>query len=270
MTKENLKRFFDFSSGEKNRTIGLCQLCKKNYRDLNGIYSNFLKHLKRKHPNEYQRTFIQQHHDDDDDDFETDNHDVKGEDGAFNDQNESASKQARINLSIAKNLIIKCNLPFSMVENASFRDFMKDIAPKWKPISSRKLKTDIIVSMKDRVHKIIYDQLEKVSDLTLTIDAWSDRRGRGFLGVTCHFIDEEMIPQAMLIEFVRMKSPHSSETIFRYTDSILDKFNIKHKIYKIITDNASTMIKAYKFGLVIDDNTIQRNSQSSNDSIDIG
>ena len=36
---------------------GLCKLCKKDYKDQNGIYSNFLKHLKRAHSPEYDQIF---------------------------------------------------------------------------------------------------------------------------------------------------------------------------------------------------------------------
>ncbi|CAF4784428.1 unnamed protein product [Rotaria sp. Silwood1] len=104
-----------------------------------------------------------------------------------------------------------------------------------------------------RIHKIICDTLEKVNDLTLTIDAWSHRRGRSFLGITCHFIDNKMVLQAFLIDFVRLKSPHTSDNIQRLTENILDHFSIKEKVYRIITDNASSMIKAYKFGLAVDE-----------------
>ena len=37
------------------------------------------------------------------------------------------------------------------------------------------------------------------------------------------------------------------------TECIVDRFNIREKVYKIVTDNASSMIKAYKFGLIVDD-----------------
>ncbi|CAF1508820.1 unnamed protein product, partial [Rotaria sordida] len=103
------------------------------------------------------------------------------------------------------------------------------------------------------IRKVICDTLEKANHLTLTIDVWSDRRSRSFLGITCHFLDDTMVPQAFLIDFVRLKSPHTSDNIQRLTENILDHFNIKEKVYRIITDNASSMIKAYKFGLTVDE-----------------
>ena len=246
MASSKLKRYFEFSSVEKNRMNGLCKLCHRDYKDSNGIYSNFLKHLKRKHLSEYQESFVRSDEDSPDDIDNLKDHPTS------NDSLQMDGKQSRIGLSIAKNLIIKCNLPFSFIENPAFREFMKECYPKWQPISAKKLKTDIIASFKSRIDKIIGDALEKISHLTLTIDCWSDRRSRGFLGITGHFIDEQMLPQAYLIDFVRLKSPHTGENIQRATECVLDRFNIREKVYRIITDNAASMIKAYRFGLVVD------------------
>ena len=55
--------------------------------------------------------------------------------------------------------------------------------------------------------------LDKADDITLTIDGWSDRRCRSYLGITCHFLDGKMIPQTCLISFLRMKSPHTAFNI---------------------------------------------------------
>lgn len=246
MASSKLKRYFEFSSVEKNRMNGLCKLCHRNYKDLNGIYSNFLKHLKRKHLCEYQESFVRSDDDLSDDIDNTKDHPTS------NDSPHVDSKQSRIGLSITKNLIVKCNLPFSIIENPAFREFIKECYPKWQPISAKKLKSDITTSFKTRIDRVIGDALERVHSLTLTIDCWSDRRSRGFLGITGHFIDEQMLPQAYLIDFVRLKSPHTGENIQRATEYVLDRFNIREKVYRIITDNAASMIKAYQFGLVVD------------------
>lgn len=158
-------------------------------------------------------------------------------------------KENRIVLSIAKNLIVRCNIPFSIVERTAFRDFMKDCNIKFRPISSKKLKRNIIPSLTDVVLKRILEALKNVDHVTLTVDIWSNRRSRSFLGITCHFIDETMTPRAYLIDMVRFKSPHNSEVICKLTEDVLERFNLKNKVFRIITDNASSMVKAYRFGL---------------------
>jgi hypothetical protein len=57
MAAERWKPFFEFTLLDKNRINGLCKLCGKNYKDQNGIFSNFSKHFKRAHVSEYEKIF---------------------------------------------------------------------------------------------------------------------------------------------------------------------------------------------------------------------
>lgn len=264
MAVVKIKQYFELSPIDNNRISGICKLCKRNYKDLYGIYSNFKKHLKRQHPYEYQKVFCSPQEDDLLETISTCLDESTTTTTATTDLSNTTNKSNRINLSIAKNLVIKCNLPLSLVEHSAFRDFMKECVPKWEPMSTKKLKNVIIASFKGNVRSTIYEKLQKIKDLSLTIDGWSDRRGRGFLGITCHFIDEKMAPQTYLIDFVRMKSPHTSENIQRQTEYVLDSYNIKEKVFRIITDNASNMIKAYKFGLSSDEE-----ADNSSDAADV-
>ncbi|CAF3358442.1 unnamed protein product [Rotaria sp. Silwood2] len=243
MAAEKWGKFFQFSSLNNNRTNGLCKLCNKNLKDRHGVYSNFVKHLKRIHPREYEK-FVG---------YEGEH--LTEETNAINDEQadieikNTKHKQNQFILSLTKNLIIKCNLPLNIVEHTAFREFLKDCHLKFEPVSARKLKHAVIPSFTNNVRKIIQEALDNTNDLTLTIDGWSDRRCRSYLGVTCHLIDSKMSPQSYLIDFVRFKSPHTSENIRQLTEDILERFNIKEKVFKVITDNASSMIKAYNFGI---------------------
>ena len=105
-------------------------------------------------------------------------------------------------MSITKNLIIKCGSPLNFVEHASFRAFLKECNLKFEAVSSKKLKHAVIPSLKNNVLKTIHEVLNSTNDLRLTIDDWSDGRCRSHLGITCHFIDNRMMPQAYLIDFL--------------------------------------------------------------------
>jgi hypothetical protein len=132
---QQLKEYFDFSMIDRNRINGYCKLCSQNYKDKCGNFSNFLKHLKRKHTPEYNKLSFDQVEDSsvvvNDSDYR-----------ATTELSSSNTKQNRINMSIAKYLIIKCNLPLNLVENYAFRQFMKECNIKWDPISSKNLKHD--------------------------------------------------------------------------------------------------------------------------------
>ena len=165
----------------------------------------------------------------------------------------SKCKQHQWNTSIAKNLVVKCNLPLTLIQNPAFRNFMKDLNPKWQPISSKVLKSNLIPTFVSDLRTTIRRTLVSLTDITLTVDAWADRRCRSFLRLTAHFIDKNFIPQVFLIDFVRFRSPHTGENIQQTTEDVLDRFGLKEKVFGIVTDNASTMIKAYRFGLSMDE-----------------
>ncbi|CAF2822624.1 unnamed protein product [Rotaria sp. Silwood2] len=120
----------------------------------------------------------------------------------------------------------------AIVENNSFRDFIKECNIKWNPVSTKHLKHDTIARFTEKVNKTIHETLHATDYLTLTVDGCLDRRCRSFLDITCHFINFKTQPESYLIDFVRLKSPHTGENIHQTTEGILDRFNIKEKVYK--------------------------------------
>ena len=93
-----------------------------------------LKHIKRKHSAEDDKIFMEQ------DEVLSEEGMVENDDQPTTELSTNKTKQNRINVAIVKNLIIKCNLSVYLVENNSFRDFMKECNIKWNPVSAKKSK----------------------------------------------------------------------------------------------------------------------------------
>ena len=250
---EFLKNFYIFDSPKNGIIVGHCQLCNLPYNDKVCSTGNFHKHLKRKHKKEYSERKNQNYDSDPESSGET--------------VHEIAKYEENINESITTNLIIKCNLPPMIIEQPGFREFMKFIAPKWKPSSSRYMKTKTIPLLLSFVQRKINKMLNEIDSITITTDMWTDRRGKAFIGITGHFMNVDLMPQAALLDFIRFKGRHTAENIRNITENILDKWNLTEKIYRIITDNASNMIKAYKFGLTTT-STNEQQDQSQGDGDD--
>ena len=85
--------------------------------------------------------------------------------------------------------------------------------------------------------------LNEIYHLSVTVDIWCDRRRKAFFGVTDHFVDVDFQPHAVLLRFVRLKGKHTAENIRNVTKGILEELEISRQIYRVITDNASNMIK---------------------------
>ena len=130
-----------------------------------------------------------------------------------------------------------------------FQKFMGNVGRKSKLISGRYLKPRVIPLLYAPVRKKFGLILNEIDHLSTTVDPWCDRRGKASYGVTDHFVDVDFKSHAVLLRFVRMKGKHTAENIRNVAKDILEELEISRKIYRVITDNASNMIKAYKFNL---------------------
>ncbi|CAF0744210.1 unnamed protein product [Adineta steineri] len=105
--------------------------------------------------------------------------------------------------------------------------------------------------------------LDNANYLSITVDLWTDRRMRAFSGVTDYFLDFDCVLHALLLDFLQFKSPHTEENICNTTRKNLDNLKIKDKVQWIIADNASNMIKAFKFYLNVNDDTYDTQHDNS-------
>ena len=79
----------------------------------------------------------------------------------------------------------------------------------------------------------------------LTVDIWSSRQMRGFLGITGHYIVDWTLKYVMLA-CKRFRGRHTAENIRIEYDETIACFDFAKKVCNILTDNASYMIKAFK------------------------
>lgn len=77
---------------------------------------------------------------------------------------------------------------------------------------------------------------------------WSDRRIRGFLGVTAHWLsteDHSLQFKSQLLACNCFKVSHTGERICEEFEQICEEYQIRRKIEHIICDNAANMKKAF-------------------------
>ena len=168
--------------------------------------------------------------------------------------------QESIVRSYAKNLCGRGGLPISLIETAWFRAFMKDVEPRFSPVSrvSVKRKLDELYS------KGRGDLIESITSLPLkpsvTVDFWSGRDGQSFMGCTVHFIQDGSLKNAMLF-FREVPPPHTAENIRLKFEDELDQCQIQ--CFQVVTDTAVNMKRAFR--VVYDDAESDANMESSDE-----
>ena len=85
--------------------------------------------------------------------------------------------------------------------------------------------------------------------MATTADAWS-AAGNSYLGVTCHWIDEESLARkSCVLACTLMTEAHTGDYIARMLDDIHRRFNIEDTVVRTTTDNGSNFCSAFrKFG----------------------
>ena len=103
--------------------------------------------------------------------------------------------------------------------------------------------------------------LGEIDYLSITVDIWCDRRGKTFFGITGHFIDVDSKPHTVLLRLRRLKRKHTTGNIRKVSKDILEELENSRKIFRVITDDTSTMIKAYVFDHTSSDKNNLENSE---------
>uniref|UniRef100_A0A8C8GQ27 HAT C-terminal dimerisation domain-containing protein n=1 Tax=Oncorhynchus tshawytscha TaxID=74940 RepID=A0A8C8GQ27_ONCTS len=156
-------------------------------------------------------------------------------------------QQKAINNAILSDLVIDCNLPLSVVENKSFRHFLSVVDSKYSPVCRRTLTSKVENLATERRSKL-KTQLSNTDHVSVTVDIWSDRKMRGFLGVTVHCMEkdgERLQLKSNLLACDGVKGPHMAERICEQFEAICGEYGIKDKLDYIISDNAANMRKAF-------------------------
>ena len=161
-------------------------------------------------------------------------------------------QQVKKTESYVENLVIKNMLPIYLCETEGFRDFIKDVDAKWRPCSGKWVSGVKIPQKYATGEEKLKSLFANIHDLSATIDIWSDRRMRGFMGITVHWMDKHTFEMHMAcLAVIRIKGSHTGLNILEHFDNVMLKFNIKCKAVRIVSDGAANMRKAFELQLEV-------------------
>ena len=109
-------------------------------------------------------------------------------------------------------LVAEFMLPLSIVEAPSFKQFAESLDPPFVVPYRKHLTTKLIAQKVEQIKSKVLNVLQVTETVSLTVDLWSNRQMKGFLGITCHFILDWSLRSAML-ECKRFKGRHTAENI---------------------------------------------------------
>ena len=101
--------------------------------------------------------------------------------------------------------------------------------------------------IKDRYQEVmdhVLALLDSATQISVTLDLWSNRQMRSYIGITAHFVSCWTLHSAML-SCNRFIGRHTGERIYDEYETTMELFKITSKVKHVITDHASNMMKAF-------------------------
>lgn len=135
-------------------------------------------------------------------------------------------QQNAITRSILSDLVMDCNLPLFIMEHPSFRRFLSVVNSRYSTVSRRTLTSKLDGVVLDKQTKL-KTCLLKAENLSVTVDIWSDRKMRGFRGVTAYRLESGeggIILKSALLACNRFSSSHTGEKICEEFEQVCEKY----------------------------------------------
>lgn len=145
------------------------------------------------------------------------------------------------------NYIVDEMRPLATVEKKSFRNMLQVVNNSIElPIpSSKALKADLDIEA-NKLNAALKEVLAKQKYVCTTADVWTTR-AVSYLGMTVHFIDEQLENNSFALTFKKMVKKQNFEYIGRSINQVHDEFGLSiDKITHTVTDGGSNFCKAFR------------------------
>ena len=245
-----------------SKCLARCKLCQKQYKYTLTSKGNLLKHLEATHLKQLNNHREQQRKKN----LENARSSDDGQQCTLSSTGSVVTRprvpfknQSKVLTSIVKNLCGRGGLPLNIVEQPWFRNFMKDVEPKFEHTSRMAVSSRLDELYKQEKKRLINELKESGVQPSLTVDFWTGCNAKSYMGATIHYVNDGRL-KSQVLYFIEVKPPHSSQIIKDHFEIQLDNHNIS--CFQVVTDNAANMKHAFE--LMLEDDHEDMNSAGGN------
>jgi hypothetical protein len=201
----------------KGKTSATCVLCKDQVWHVKQSTTNYSRHLKRKHPAEFQlwSADVTKEKKSGDNMLQTTLQSSLSPIAHPNKYGSSHPRQIELSRMIFHDLIIGLDLPLSITEKPSFIRAMLTVDAKFRVPSRRSITSHHLSQAYEQIVSKLKSICSLAEFISLTFDAWTDRRMRAFYAVTMHYINQSGQLKAHLLAFNPLCGTFSCNRLIR-------------------------------------------------------
>lgn len=142
--------------------------------------------------------------------------------------------------------IVKDMRPVSLVEGEAVIDMIEYACPGFKCPSRWWFTKQLEKAYQSTLKDLKKDLQKRSSKITLTTDAWTSIATEAYLGVTCHYINDNWEMVSFILCTKPLKDRHTAENITHWIEEVAKKFDfsLRDDVQAIVHDNAANVVKA--------------------------
>jgi hypothetical protein len=137
-------------------------------------------------------------------------------------------------------MIIAHEYPFNCAKHHFLKVFVSDLQPCFKMVSRNTVRMNCLkIYEEERVS--LYELFDKLDcRFSFTSDLWTNKgKDRGFMSLTCHYIDDGWHLRKRTINFTPLPSSHTGKNISQAIHDKLVLWNLDKKAFCLVLDNSS-------------------------------
>jgi hypothetical protein len=136
-------------------------------------------------------------------------------------------------------LIVKTDLPFSIVDNEHFQDYVEYLKKDITINSRRTIMRRLEEMYNHKKHELKAKLNSFKSKFSITCDVWTSKNQLSFFGFTIHYIDEKWVMQQKLLAFKFLEGEHDGKSLADAFIKTIEEYEIADRLLGVTADNAS-------------------------------
>lgn len=231
----------------ENAGTSQCTVCSEIVKHANNT-SNLFKHLKVKHPEQYQQAEKQRE---------------EGEEIAAKKRKSGSSKQTTIRFkalgvqrypsdstrrknidqAIVRMITVDMHPP-SVVEDVGFQSLVQLLDPRYLLPSKKHVTNTLLPAVYSKRVEEMKQEIAQTSHVALSSELWTSGTTDRYLTISCHFFDSTWELKSLVLETLGFKRTPSTDAIAGSLRRIAQAWEISEKVVALVADDAANVVAA--------------------------
>jgi zinc finger BED domain-containing protein 1 (E3 SUMO-protein ligase ZBED1) len=133
-----------------------------------------------------------------------------------------------------------------MVEDEEFKKFVQMLNGGYNLPARKTVSNSMIPNLYHQTYEKVQDLMANCFAVCLTTDGWTSIKNESFMGITAHFINEDVSLLSVCLGCEKFEERHTIENLAMFLKNTIQEWKIENKITAVVSDNAPNIVGAIR------------------------